>query len=149
MMEKFYDGIPSRYYSNEKEIIRTTIGISDKAFAPLTDFLVGAILETEDGKLYSGVNVETPSALFCLCAERTAFVKAISCGEKSFKRIYIYGHKNGKDATRCIPPCGVCRQLMTELCDADFEIIMIKNKDVFEKHTLEELVPFAFAKKVN
>ena len=147
-MEKFYDGILSKYYCNEKEIIHETIDISNKAFAPLTNFLVGAILETKEGKLYSGVNVETPSALFCLCAERTAFVKAISCGERSFKRIYIYGHKEGKDATRCIPPCGMCRQLITELCDADFEIVMIKSKDDFERHTLEELVPFSFAKKL-
>lgn len=131
---------------NEK-MIKEVIKVSDNSYSPVTNFCVGAVLETENGNIYTGVNVETPSTIFVLCAERTAFVKALSEGERSFKRIYIYGHKRDKDATRAISPCGMCLQVMNELCNEDFEIIMVKSETEYEVHTLKEFLPFSFVKK--
>ena len=131
----------------KKELIEKTIEISNNALAPLTHFCVGAILETSNGNLYTGVNVETPSALFVLCAERNAITNAIANGETEFKRIYLYGHKEGHPSYRMIPPCGMCLQVMNELCPQDFEIILIKSEEEYEIHTLNEFLPISFARK--
>lgn len=130
-----------------KKLIKKVIEVSNNSYSPVTDFCVGAVLETENGNIYTGVNVETPSTIFVLCAERTAFVKALSEGERSFKRIYVYGHKRNEYAFKAIPPCGMCLQVMNELCDEDFEIILVKSETEYEIHTLNDFLPFGFAKK--
>lgn len=130
-----------------EDIIKETINVSNYGVSPLTDFCVGAILETEEGNLYSGCNFELMSALYTLCAERSAISKAVSCGEKNFKRVYIYGHKRDMNAIRFIYPCGICLQTFNELCDSDFEIVSIKSESEIETNKLEDFLPKGFAKK--
>ncbi len=90
----------------------------EKAYAPYSGFQVGAALLTEDGKIYTGCNIENAAYTPTICAERTAFFKAVSEGEREFKAICIAGGKDGTvdDFT---PPCGVCRQVMMEFTDPE------------------------------
>ena len=115
------------------------------AYAPYSDFLVGAALLTKDGRVYKGCNVENAGSPVTNCAERTAFFKAVSEGEREFAAIAIVGGKRGSEPAFC-SPCGVCRQVMTEFCDRDFRIVLGNSKGV-ESHTLEELLPLAFNRK--
>lgn len=131
----------------EKNIIKETIKVSNNAMSNVSNFCVGATIETEDGKLFTGCNFELNSLLYTLCAERSAIDKAITVGERNFKRIYIYGHKRGEDAYHFISPCGICLQVMNEICNEDFEIISIKSENETQKHTLKEYLPMGFATK--
>lgn len=104
------------------------------AYAPYSKFKVGAALLCEDGKIYTGCNVENGAYGATICAERCAFVKAVSDGERRFSAIAI---ANSAD-TPC-PPCGECRQVMSEFCDGDFKVIL---KD--KTFTLASLLPESF-----
>ena len=113
------------------------------AYAPYSKFSVGAALLTKSGKVYTGCNIENASFSPTNCAERTAFFKAVSEGERLFDAIAVVGGKEGKLSQFC-PPCGVCRQVMLEFCDSDFKIILKNNQD--EKvFTLSELIPVSFS----
>lgn len=114
----------------------------ENAYCPYSGFAVGAALLCRDGSIYTGCNVENGSYPLGLCAERTAFVKAISDGKKrgDFKAIAIYGDTVEAPASvGSTPPCGACRQVMAEFCDGDFEIILTDGT-----HTLDELLPLRF-----
>lgn len=135
---------------NEKNIIM----LIDKAmesmkysYAPYSHFNVGAALLTENKKIYQGCNIENAAYTPTNCAERTAFFKAISEGERDFLAICILGGTNGevKDYT---PPCGVCRQVMMEFCNPDlFYVILAINKNDYKIMTLRELFPYSFDSK--
>ena len=113
------------------------------AYAPYSKFSVGAALLTKSGKVYTGCNIENASFSPTNCAERTAFFKAVSDGERLFDAIAVVGGKEGELSQLC-PPCGVCRQVMLEFCDSDFKIILKNNQD--EKvFTLSELIPVSFS----
>jgi cytidine deaminase len=114
---------------------------SKNSYSPYSNFKVGAALLTKSGKLYKGCNVENSAYSPSCCAERTAFLKAISEGEKEFDSIAIVG---GKDdlSSPCLP-CGVCRQFMSEFCDKDFKIYVNNNEEI-KMYTLEELLPHSF-----
>lgn len=127
----------------ETELCKLAIKAMDNAYAPYSGYRVGAALLTKSGKVYLGCNVENASFTPTVCAERTAFLKAVSEGEKDFSMIAIAGGKDGK-ITGSFPPCGVCRQVMAEFCDADFEVLIVNSQDSFEKHTLSQLLPLAF-----
>lgn len=113
----------------------------EKSYSPYSNFKVGAALLTKNGKIYKGCNVENGAYSPSCCAERTAFVKAISEGEKHFDSIAVVGGKNSTDEF-CLP-CGVCRQFMSEFCNNDFKIYVTNNKEV-KCYTLEELLPYSF-----
>lgn len=117
------------------------------SYSPYSDFKVGAALLTASGKVYVGCNIENASYTPTVCAERTAFFKAISEGERDFVKIAVAGGKNGV-VTEGATPCGVCRQVMTEFCTLDFEIL-IATADGFRKYTLNELLPFSFGLEKN
>ena len=102
------------------ELFKKAKEAAENAYAPYSGFRVGAALMTEKGKVYTGVNVENASYGATICAERTAFVKAVSEGERDFKAIAICG--NGGTAW----PCGICRQFMYEFCP---EITVITGDD--------------------
>ena len=107
-------------------------------------FSVGAALITADGRVYKGCNIENSAFSPTICAERTAFFKAISEGENDFEAIAIVGkYKNGEYKHLCYP-CGVCRQVMEEFCGDDFKIILGDGKGEYEVHTLSELLPGGF-----
>lgn len=128
---------------NEKILIEKALSMLKYSYAPYSKYFVGAALLTEDGKIYTGCNVENVAFGPSNCAERTAFFKAVSEGEKKFSAIAIVGGPNGKTESFCAP-CGVCRQVMVEFCKRDFKIIMAKNPDEYKIKTLEELLPESF-----
>lgn len=111
------------------------------SYSPYSNFKVGAALLTKSGKVYKGCNVENGAYTPSCCAERTAFVKAISEGEKEFDSIAVVGGKDNMDEF-CLP-CGVCRQFISEFCDQDFKIYVTDNKEV-KCYTLEQLLPHSF-----
>ena len=118
----------------------------EKAYAPYSGYTVGAALLSKSGKVYTGCNVESASYSPTNCAERTAFFKAISEGEREFVKIAVVGGKNC-NVTELFMPCGVCRQVMAEFCAKDFEIIVAKSTDEFYSFTLEQLLPHGFSPK--
>lgn len=126
------------------KLIQEAIEIRNKAYAPYSNFLVGAALLSANGKIYTGCNIENASYTPSNCAERTAFFKAVSEGEKHFKAIAVVGAKRDDDLGFC-PPCGVCRQVMMEFCNPkEFEIIVAKSVDEYKIFTLEEILPMGF-----
>ena len=117
----------------------------EQAYSPYSGYKVGAALLCKDGSVYTGCNVENASFSATNCAERTAFFKAVSEGKREFSAIAICGGKGG-NIEGLFPPCGVCRQVMREFCEDDFEIYLVM-KDGIETYTLEELLPLSFAPK--
>ena len=93
---------------DRKELVRQAFLAQQQAYAPYSEFLVGAALLTEDGKIYQGCNIENAAYSPGNCAERTAFFKAVSEGERDFQAIAIVGNKRGEAGDYC-PPCGVRR----------------------------------------
>ena len=114
------------------------------AYAPYSGFLVGAALLTKSGKVYTGCNIENASYTPTNCAERTAFFKAVSEGERAFDAIAIVGGK-GETPSEFCAPCGVCRQVMAEFCDKDFRVLL-GTPEKFKAYTLEALFPLSFGK---
>lgn len=112
------------------------------SYSPYSGFKVGSALICKNGKVFTGVNIENASFSATNCAERTAFFKAISEGEKDFCKIAVVGGKGGKITDFC-PPCGVCRQVMAQFCEKDFEILLF-NGEIIKKYTIEEILPVSF-----
>jgi len=108
---------------------------------------VAAALLSADGTLYQGCNIENAAYTPSNCAERTAFFKAVSQGDKEFKAICIVGGKEGIP-TGLTAPCGVCRQVMMEFCDPEtFQIILAASRDEYQIFNLKELLPMGFGPK--
>lgn len=112
------------------------------AYAPYSDFTVGAALLTADGSIYTGGNIENASYSATVCAERTAVFAAIADGRRDFTAIAISGGKQGKAGEICLP-CGVCRQVLSEFCGHDFPIIVGTSADL-TVYTLGQLLPVGF-----
>ena len=127
---------------NDKELLSLANKARKRAYAPYSGFLVGAALLTKSGKVYLGCNIESASYSPTNCAERTAIFSAVAQGERDFLAIAVCGGKTDSNTKRQIcPPCGVCRQVMTEFCDADFKVILGKGEE-YKVYTLEEIMPF-------
>lgn len=112
------------------------------AYSPYSGFQVGAVLVCKSGKIYTGCNIEN-DGIQSICAERTAFVKAISEGERDFESIYIVGAKNGEEPEEECMPCGYCRQFMSEFVDEDFKIYTYGGKSIKE-YIIKDILPGAF-----
>ena len=128
---------------NYNELCRLAITAMKKAYCPYSGYSVGAALLTKNGKVYTGCNIENASFTPTVCAERTAFFKAVSEGERDFEVIAVAGGKNGV-ISGVFPPCGVCRQVMAEFCPSEFKVLFVKSEGEFEEHTLGELLPCSF-----
>ncbi|MDE7199979.1 MAG: cytidine deaminase [Lachnospiraceae bacterium] len=114
------------------------------SYTPYSHFKVGAALLTKGGKFYTGCNIENAAYTPTNCAERTAFFKAVSEGEREFQAICIVGGKDGV-LTEYAAPCGVCRQVMMEFCNPEtFQIILATSKEQYEIFSLKELLPLGF-----
>ncbi|MBQ3597742.1 MAG: cytidine deaminase [Clostridia bacterium] len=131
---------------NDKELITAAFNAMEKAYAPYSGYKVGAALLCKSGKLFTGCNIENASYTPTVCAERTAFFKAVSEGEREFEKIAVVGGKDG-NVTDTFMPCGVCRQVMTEFCKADFTVLVAKSADEYCSFTLEQLLPHSFSDK--
>lgn len=112
------------------------------SYSPYSNYQVGCALRTKDGKVYTGCNVEN-NGIQSICAERTAFVKAISEGEKEFDSITIIGGKKDVLSFKECLPCGYCRQFISEFVDKDFKIYTLDGNDVKE-YTISDLLPYSF-----
>ena len=121
-----------------KKLIDTAISYQKNSYSPYSNFKVGAAVLCSNGKIYGGCNIEIASFSPTICAERTAIFKAISEENTKIEKIAIVGDN---DWTY---PCGVCRQVIREFSTDDFEIIIIKDKNNYRTHTLEELLPYSF-----
>lgn len=126
---------------NYGELLQIAKDAKTRAYAPYSNFRVGAALLTVDGEIYSGVNVENASYGLTNCAERTAIFKAVSEGERYFKAIAV-----ASDSENFITPCGACRQVMMELGGKDLDVIISKNNGEIRILKLEELLPLSFTK---
>lgn len=123
-----------------RSLIKEAIAAKEMAYTPYSHFRVGAALLTKEGKIYRGCNIENVAFTPTNCAERTAFFKAISEGEKEFAAIAVTG-----DADDYLYPCGVCRQVMVEFCDLqEFKVIVANTEDDYKVFPLGELVPGVF-----
>ena len=124
---------------NREDLIKAAMEAKEHAYAPYSNFRVGAALLTKDGKIYQGCNIENAGYTPTNCAERTAFFKAVYEGERNFEAIAVNG-----DADDYLYPCGVCRQVMAEFCAPDFKVFVSKKNGEYLEFTLAELLPGAF-----
>jgi cytidine deaminase len=133
-----------------KVLIDKAFEVQKQSYAPYSGFNVGAALLCDNGKVYTGCNIENAAFTPTNCAERTAFFKAISEGDKDFTAIAIVGNKAGVkqgEGDFCAP-CAVCRQVMAEFCNLDtFKVYIAKSRDEYLEYTLGELLPLAFTGK--
>jgi len=109
-----------------------------KAYAPYSGFRVGAALIMQDYTIYTGSNVENRSYGLTICAERVAIATAITHGRKDFLALILYT----PDASQAIPPCGACRQVISEFTSPSFPIYFTKDGKRFIKKTIAQLYPF-------
>ena len=129
---------------DNKELIRQALKAREMAYVPYSGFKVGAALLTKEGKVYKGCNIENAGYTPTNCAERTAFFKAVSEGEREFAAIAIVGGK-GDLPDNYAYPCGVCRQVMREFCNPEtFQIILAKSETEYRTYKLKELLPLGF-----
>jgi len=123
---------------NDRELLRIAKEASLNAYVPYSGFPVGAALECEDGTVYTGCNVENAAYGDTICAERTAVVKAVSEGQRSFTRIAVYGEGKGY----CMP-CGSCRQVLAEF-SPEMEVLCAKAGGSYVSYPLTRLMPYTF-----
>ncbi len=117
------------------------------SYIPYSRFSVGAALLGEDGKIYTGCNVENAAYGPSNCAERTAVFKAVSEGCRRFQAIAVAGGPADADPDKGLPecpPCGVCRQVLREFCADDFPVILVRSAQDWRVMTLGELLPASF-----
>ena len=124
---------------NEQQLIEEAIKAREKAYAPYSNFKVGAALLTIDGKVYHGCNIENAAYSMCNCAERTALFSAYGHGDRTFTMLAVVADTDGP-----VTPCGACRQVLTELCDQDMKVVLTNLKGNRKEVTVEELLPGAF-----
>lgn len=122
-----------------KKMIRYAAEARDRAYAPYSNFRVGACLKTASGAYYLGCNIENAGFTPTNCAERTAMFKAVYDGEREFEGIAIIS-----DGLNYIAPCGVCRQVLAEFCRPDMPVICADREGNYVVHELRELLPMAF-----
>lgn len=122
-----------------EELIELARQVRELAYAPYSKFKVGAVVECRDGRIFTGCNVENSSYGLTMCAERNALGKAVSEGASDFIRIAVIA-----DAHAPVPPCGACRQVISELCGKQTEIVMVNLQGQIETRTVGGLLPEAF-----
>lgn len=128
-----------------QDLIKEAMRMREFSYTPYSHFRVGAALLAKSGVVYGGCNIENAAYSPTNCAERTAFFKAVSEGEKEFSMIAVVGGpETAKNLGYC-SPCGVCRQVMMEFCNPkEFMVIMAKNEEEYKVMPLAELVPEGF-----
>lgn len=125
-----------------EKLVSQALQARKNAYAPYSNFKVGAAVLTNDGNIFTGCNIENASYGATNCAERTAIFKAVSEGYTTIKAIAIVGVQNGYTY-----PCGICRQVIAEFATDDTKIILGKNDTEYLVKTLDEILPGAFTKK--
>ena len=124
-------------------LVEKAIDARNASYAPYSNFAVGAALLCADGTIFTGANIENASFSPTVCAERVAFFSAVHNNHRDFVAIAIVGGNAGDAISEFCPPCGVCRQVMSEFCNGDFKIIL-SNGDIHRVMTLDEILPARF-----
>ena len=124
--------------SHEEEVIAAALAAREQSVAPFSNFLVGAAVRTENGKIYTGCNIESASYGLTVCAERVAIWKALSEGERNFTNLAV-----AADTETLTPPCGTCRQIIWEFAK-HADIVMVNLQGAQEAVHIENLLPRAF-----
>lgn len=124
-----------------KKLIETAFTYKDKAYTPYSGYHVGAAVLADNNKIYGGTNIEIASYSPTICAERTAIFKAVSEGARKIDKLVVTGD------SEWTYPCGVCRQVMAEFAENNFELIVAKNPDEYKIYTLQEILPHYFGPK--
>lgn len=122
---------------DKKKLVAKAFSAMNNAYVKYSKFKVGAALLAKSGMIYTGCNIENSSYSATICAERVAFTKAVSDGEKDFEAIAIVN-----SSSDFAYPCGICRQFMSEF-GMDLKVVISNGKEIRE-HTLKELLPYAF-----
>ncbi|CAN7317600.1 cytidine deaminase [Rossellomorea sp. LjRoot5] len=125
---------------NAEQLIQEAKLAREKAYVPYSKFKVGAALLSKDGKVYHGCNIENAAYSMCNCAERTALFKAYSEGDTDYSMIAVVA-----DTARPVPPCGACRQVISELCPKEMKVVLTNLSGDVEELTVAELLPGAFS----
>ena len=135
------------YEDINQTLVEAAIDATKFAYVPYSNFKVGAAILADNGKIYTGCNIENASYSPTNCAERTAIFKAVSEGVTKFKKIAVVGGPNGNLENYC-PPCGVCRQVISEFADEEFELILGTSKNTYAVYNFfEEVLPLSFTAK--
>lgn len=129
------------------DLIQTAFDYRKRAYAPYSKFAVGAALLTKDGKIFGGCNIENSAFSPTLCAERTAFAKAISEGHMDFAALAVVGGplEQAAPLSEYTPPCGVCRQWLAEFGAPDMPVILARALDDYQVYSCAELLPHSFS----
>lgn len=130
--------------NKQVELLKAAIEARKNAYVPYSHFGVGAALLTSEGKIYTGCNIENAAFGPTICGERTAIFKAVSEGERSFAAIAIVGGPVDGALRPFCPPCGTCRQVMSEFCGGDFELIFGSCPEDMSVYTLDQILPHRF-----
>ena len=129
----------------KQELIRQALAAREKAYAPYSNFLVGAALRAADGRVFTGCNVENAAFTPTSCAERSALFHAVSQGVTQFTDIAVVGARRGEVNELITSPCGVCRQVMMEFCDPrSFLVFCASSPEQYQAYTLAQLLPKGF-----
>ncbi len=128
----------------EKDLCLFAVNAMNNSYSPYSNCKVGAALLTKSGKVFCGCNIENAAYSPTVCAERTAFFKAVSEGERNFEMIAVAGGKNGRIEGE-FPPCGVCRQVMAEFCNPDFRILIVSDTENYSEYKLSDILPLGFS----
>ena len=124
-------------------LIEYALDAVQNAYAPYSNFSVGAALLASDGQVFTGCNIENAAYPSTICAERVAFFKAISAGVRKFDAIALVAKDKNGFVKKCFP-CGSCLQVMAEFCEPNFLLYLGNDKKSYEAYTLEELLPNSF-----
>ena len=130
---------------DKKDLFNIAKDAMKHSCASYSNYNVGAALLCKNGNLYKGCNIENASYSLTNCAERTAIFIAIANGEKEFEAICIVGGKNGV-ITDYAMPCGACRQVLSEFCDAEFKVYVGTDENNINEFKLADLLPYSFDK---
>ena len=131
-----------------KELVMEALKARKQSYCPYSGFAVGAALLCEDGTVFRGCNIENAAYSATNCAERTAIFRAVSEGNMRFRAIAIVGGPKESEPEDFCPPCGVCRQVMTEFCDPEtFRIVLMNGAGEIREYLLKELLPLGFTGK--
>lgn len=126
------------------ELIKKAAAAREFAYAPYSDFLVGAALLCEDDSVFTGCNVENASYGATICAERAAAAKAVSFGYTEFTAVAVVGGPRQQGIVGACPPCGICRQFLSEFCREDVPVYLGVSESDYEEYRFGELLPMAF-----
>jgi len=138
MMLKDDMGAAAAYYEPES-LVRLAVEAKENAYVPYSGFHVGAALYADNGKVYTGCNVENASYGASICAERTAVVKAVSDGARRILAIAI-----SSDSNNPTMPCGICRQFISEFCAPDMPLYLSNRQGEYKVYTFDDILPHSF-----